>query len=163
VEVLPPAVIPPKKKGQHGGPRPNSGRPRENQFRDAGIIRRLMRDGEATPAEVMITNMRYYWLRAEKLTDKLGELADLLTAEKIKSKDPEVLEMLKLMDKISTLRDQAQACAVDAAPYCHPKLAALQIKTEDSGDSSKPMVNITPQLSPREAVEAYAELLKRPI
>ena len=52
--------------------------------------------------------------------------------------------------------DQAAAVAKDAAPYCHPRLAAVEVSGEDGG----PVQSISMNMTPKEAAAAYAATLK---
>lgn len=179
-EVLPPlpAQVPAKKDGR-GGRRSNQrGRPKNdtNQFRDAAIVRKLLRDGDATPIEVQIHNMRFYWRRALALSERLDQaeeiFAELTPAKmmefasdptKLKAMEGRIADLHRLMDKVQKYRDKAQECANDAAPYCHPRLASLTVKDGD-GDSLKPsaLLDVTPgaKLTPKEAIDEYAQYLR---
>lgn len=76
-----------------------------------------------TPLEVMLTNMRFYVAEIEKL------LASFHNGKTSPAELPRILKTLV------EFRDKAQACAVDAAPYVHPKLASHTI----SGDPNAPL------------------------
>ena len=52
--------------------------------------------------------------------------------------------------------DQAAAVAKDAAPYCHPRLAAVEVSGEDGG----PVQSISMNMTPKEAAAVYAATLK---
>ncbi len=52
--------------------------------------------------------------------------------------------------------DQAAAVAKDAAPYCHPRLAAVEVSGEDGG----PVQSISMNMTAKEAAAAYAATLK---
>lgn len=106
----------------------------------------------------MLGNMRYYHDRAESVELNLELVAQSITPEKLKSGDAKVLELLRLVKEVGDFRMQAQTCAVDAAPYVHPRLAALAVKIS-SGDSKKPSLELTKQLTPQLAAEAYAQML----
>ena len=85
---------------------------------DSGILptgklaEKLANGGRIQPLEVMYDNMRFY-----------EQLAAELEAFALREK-PQTKELLGLMQIVVHLRKRAQACAVDAMPYVHPKLKA---------------------------------------
>lgn len=88
------------------------------------VLLMAMKEG-VTPLEVMLANMRYYWQRAGKATEQL---------EACEHTEENIAEVQALSDEVKTLRNVAQACAVEAAPYCHSKLASLTLKPRESED-----------------------------
>ena len=52
--------------------------------------------------------------------------------------------------------DQAAAVAKDAAPYCHPRLAAVEVSGEDGG----PVQSISMNMTAKEAAAIYAATLR---
>lgn len=111
-----------------------------------------------TPIVVMLDNMKYYHDRATDFDKKLEEVAQTMTVEQIRAGGDDVVEIFRLINKIGEFRLKAQECAVDAAVYAHPRLAALAVKVS-SGDSKKPMLELTKQITPQLAAEAYARML----
>ena len=145
-----------------GGARPGSGRkPGLASEKKYGTVLEVMAsehmDG-LTPIEVMLHNMKYYHDRAADLDAKLEEVATLMTPQALAAGGAEVLNVLHLIKDIGEFRMKAQECAVDAAIYVHPRLAALAIKVS-SGDSKKPLPEITKAMAPQLAADAYAQLL----
>ena len=104
---------------------------RRGRRADSGILptgklaEKLANDGQIQPLEVMYDNMRWY----EQLAAKLEAFA-------LREK-PQTKELLRLMQTVMHLRERAQACAVDAMPYVHPKLKANPI---DSDASERPFI-----------------------
>ena len=76
-----------------------------------------------TPLDVMITNMMWWHKKAEKLGKQIEKMvADM--------NDPE--ERAEALDTIKSFihcREHSQKCAVDAAPYVHPRLQAIAVQT----------------------------------
>lgn len=141
-----------------GGARPGSGRKPGSQTKKTQIIAEQARDAGVTPIDVMLGNMRYYHDRAEDFDKKLEQIAEVMTPQQIAAGGEQVMNVLRLVAKIGEFRMKAQECAVDAAPYVHPRLAALAIKVE-SGNSKRPSTEITKAMSPQLAAEAYQALL----
>jgi hypothetical protein len=56
-------------------------------------------------------------------------------------------------------RDKAQACAVEAAPYMHPRLAAIQVANDLEPAKS---LAITDEADLKQVAEEYRALLARP-
>lgn len=77
------------------------------------------------PLEVMLDNMRFYHQRADVL-----QTAVLAKVAKVSLKSKEALELLEEFKELGENRMKAQSCAVDAAPYVHPRLSATQVTGE---------------------------------
>jgi hypothetical protein len=98
------------------------GRPADSRILPTGeLAEKLANDGKTQPLEVMYDNMRFYAQQAAKLQ-----------ACALREK-PQTKELLRLMHTVMRLRERAQACAVDAMPYVHPKLKANPINS-DAGE-----------------------------
>jgi hypothetical protein len=69
----------------------------------------------AQPLEVMLRNMRFADRKAIELQAEIEERG---------SAEPEELK------EMMALQATAQACAREAAPYCHPRLAAVEQRGE---------------------------------
>jgi hypothetical protein len=76
-----------------------------------------------TPLEVMLNNMRFYVAEADKMLAKI-----------IAGKEP-TIELVEALKGLTSFRNRAEECAVDAAPYVHAKLATHTI----SGDPDNPL------------------------
>ena len=72
-----------------------------------------------TPLDVMIGNMTFWDRQAEVFTERLQELVD--DGNKQGRKD----HMPIILAELLTARDNAQRCAVEAAPYVHAKLQPI--------------------------------------
>jgi len=147
-----------KKTNGHGGARPNAGRKPGGLGEKARLYAAQAAEDGVRPIDVMLGNMRYYHERAEDFDKKLEAVATSMTPEQIAAGGEEVLNVLKLVAKIGEFRMKAQTCAVDAAPYVHPRLTAIAVKV-DNGDSKKPLISISEQKTPQMAAEAYAQML----
>lgn len=102
------------------------GRPHSRLTRATATIReRWVIEGNRTPLEVMLRNMQYYDTQASELMAKTGAWTN-------KPKDDaERKARLSLLKSLSGARINAQACAVDAAPYMHQKIATLTLGNGD--------------------------------
>ena len=93
------------------------------------IVDRLVESG-VTPLEVMIANMRFAFKEAKLLVDavvrKVNEDSPLSEEQK--------LVMVDDMREMMRWREIAQACARDAGPYIHPRLASVEVKPESLTD-----------------------------
>lgn len=72
-----------------------------------------------TPLEVMLDNMRFYHSQAGDLLSKI--------LEGINKKKPPA-ELVEMLNNLGSFRKMAGEAAVDAAPYCHPRLANIQVE-----------------------------------
>ena len=152
------ALTPPDEPKKVGGRRPGAGR---KPLRKTTVYRQVqaaLENGEVNPVLVMLANMRFYHRRAEAFTEKLELLAESMTAMDIASGAANVIEVLKLINKVGDFRMKAQSCAVDAAPYCHPRLASIEFKQQPDSEEFK---TIDGALTVKEAGDIYRNLLKR--
>lgn len=115
----------------HGGKRDGAGRRKGSaHVKTRKVADRLASDDGATPLDVMVGAMRIMWAKAEALKDKPEREAERL--------DYAV---------------QASELASKAAPYIHPRLAAV----EHLGNEAKPLqVNITDREAARRLFFAVA-------
>ena len=74
------------------------------------------------PLEVMLDNMRFYHEKADVLQ---VAILDKVTAKGV-LKGEDAMKMLNEFRELGEFRMKAQSCAVDAAPYVHPRLSATQ-------------------------------------
>jgi hypothetical protein len=146
------------KTNGHGGARPNAGRKPGGLGEKARAYAAEAAEEGVRPIDVMLGNMRYYHERAVDFDKKLEAIAETMTAEQIVKGGEEVMNVLKLVAKIGEFRMKAQQCAVDAAPYVHPRLTAIAVKV-DNGDSQKPLLTLTEQKTAQQAADAYASML----
>lgn len=134
-----------------GGARANSGQKTGTEQRITKYLRKhtesLLAEG-ASPLEVMLDNMRYWHSKAGKL------MAEILAGVGTKPS----LELIAALKDLGDFRAAAQSCAEGAAQFCHPKLAAIAFK----GDLSMTLTKVTKNMTPEEAAQAYASMLKAP-
>ena len=88
------------------------------------IAAKALADG-VTPAEVMLDNMRFFHEKADVLQTAV---VTKLQSKKLNSE--EAMELLTEFKELGENRMRAQSCAVDAAPYFHPRLSATQLSGE---------------------------------
>ena len=108
-------------------------------------------DANESPLDVMVDNMLFWFRQSHNLQEKLEQLSkvDELTPD-------ERIGAMKLVQHFLDARNNAQKCAVDAAPYVHPKLQSIAL----TGAGGKgPIQLITTNMTPQQAAEAYANTL----
>jgi hypothetical protein len=97
---------------------------------------RLVVEGKS-PLHVMIRNMLFWDENATNIGEMIkAKLANI-------GEETDVRELTELLKKFMQAQAEAQKCAVDAAPYCHPRLANVAIKNDHSKNSSAPAVSMT--------------------
>lgn len=128
------AHVPSGKKGQ-GGARPGAGRPKGSKNDLTLKIAREAAVEGISPLQMMIKSMREFDARAD-------ELATLILAA-VEARELEAAE--KLMGRWFACRREAGEMASKAAPFVHPRLAALV--TRDGDDvpliEQAPVFNVT--------------------
>jgi hypothetical protein len=88
------------------------------------------------PIEVMLANMRHAY---DQAVGAERALAALPTAKRPRGRQAATKKKIAELHKIAGYgRATAQACATDAAPYCHPRLAAIT----HGGDADNPMQHV---------------------
>jgi hypothetical protein len=95
-----------------------------------------------TPVDVMFDNMLYWHQRVRDLEPEFMEAmaASNEIMRRLKDEQSEdYSEALRLMRETNALagkflhaRERSQSCAVDAAPYCHPRLQAIAIQSKNT-------------------------------
>lgn len=141
-----------------GGAREGAGRKKSALTVKTQEIAKAVADEGVSPLEVMIGNMRFWSERAEHFTERLMRVAEQLKPSDVIEGSDCVREVLKLVEKVTLFRDRAQSCAEGAAPYIHPRLAAIAF----SGDAKDELTQkITAQMAPKDAAAAYQAILGR--
>jgi hypothetical protein len=134
-----------------GGARPGGGRRKGSVNRRTKMLRALAAEAlesGVTPLEVMLENMRFFHAEAEQLLARITSGLD---------RGEPSGDLLQLLAKLRHFRLEAQRCAVDAAPYLHPRLSAVAV----AGDGERaPIRTITDDMTVEEAAAAYAETLR---
>lgn len=118
-----------------GGKRVGAGRkPGSLAKRTRQIAEEAAATGKA-PLEVMLGNMRHFDNLAQSAEAAIAELSQ----DKVAAMPPEeqFKYLLAEVKKAAGLREQAQACARDAAPYMHAKLPTAV--THSGPDGSSPI------------------------
>ena len=127
--------------GRKGGRKPGSPNVR-TRFRAL----QACREANLWPLQILRESMAYWHSRANQLETELERLE--LTKDNRAVAQTEAL----LYEAI----ERAQRCAVDAAPYCHPRLSAVRTKVES--DVRVERIRRGDELV--EAQRKYAEYLK---
>jgi len=136
-----------------GGPGRGGGRKKGGQNKRTIALREVadkaLQTGQS-PLDVMMDNL-LFWHRAAK---SLGEQLEQLMLEGISEEDRE--KVMKLLKNFLAARENSQRCAVEAAPYVHPKLSSIAFK----GDLNGVITHITADMTPAEAQAAYEATLR---
>jgi hypothetical protein len=145
------------KRAKNGGPRPNSGRKEGSTTLLTRKTAQEICDSGESPLHLMHENMLFWWKAATSLGERLNEIILGAEDDPETALDPEArAEAVKVLANFLAARDRAQACAVDAAPYCHPRLQAIQLKGKIEGEVRAILGPMTPQ----QAAEAYQEMIR---
>lgn len=110
--------------GKNGGARPGAGRKAGTRITKTQELIARATEGGATPMEVLVKSMRFYHGLAEDAVVQLQE------SQNAKQK-------AKIFKVVNHLKSLAKDYAVCAAPYIHPKLAAIDAKIEISGHEDR--------------------------
>jgi hypothetical protein len=120
-------------------------------------------DSGRSPLDVMMDNMWFWFDRSREMETMLKEQFEELRANQGVLSAEELAEDRKrafgLLATFLAARENAQKCAVDAAPYVHPRLQSIAFKPAppkppaDGGPAAE-------DLSIQEAAEMYANLLR---
>jgi hypothetical protein len=130
-----------------GGKRPRSGRPKGSPNRASGERQAAVAATGCTPLDVMLDNMR--WADQE---------ADRLLAKGLSPGAPTGSEALETIRAVLQLKERACEWARDAAPYVHPRLAAVAHRyTNADGTPIAPKVTIVIEGADRSAPKALEE------
>ena len=147
-----------------GGKREGAGRPKGSIARRLTTIRdlsmKVIKDAKKLPLRVMLQNMERFDDEANALYAKLQDMVDNGAPPKSASRR-EHLEffdkVMELMSKMRECRLDAQKCAVDAAPFIHPRLSAVAHQvTQD--EIKKPAGDMTSE----QKAEYFNQLRLRP-
>lgn len=84
-----------------------------------------------TPLDVMLSNMRHFQKLAESAEKALAELSAAAIAEL--QPDDQFKRLMAEVKKTVGLRESAQGCARDAAPYMHSRLASVEHSGKEDG------------------------------
>lgn len=119
---------------RRGGARANAGRPPGTKT----VVKRLqsirqvtediVRDGKL-PLRLMIKNMCFY---DEKATYIEEQFHDAMADNVKRFSEKGFLRALELFTQLGDMRMKGQKCAVDAAPFLHPRLSAIEMQVHHS-------------------------------
>lgn len=96
-------------------------------FLAKALARKYATDGGLTPLDVMIGNMRFWALQGDNYAHKIEGLIKASDTADDQTRD----EARRLMNKFLAARQNAQDCAVDAAPYMHPRYQSVRVEGEE--------------------------------
>lgn len=93
---------------------------------------------DETPLDVMIDNMLFWRAKAHELTAEMQKKIELISKLDI-SDSNERKEFITMMGEFNKLaahmiaaRENSQKCAVEAAPYVHPRFASISVKQQST-------------------------------
>ena len=134
---------------------PKTRGPSRGPARRRGInITELIEEGEA-PLQVMIDNMLFW----HKASITIGEqLSTMLQTAQASGEQLDLRTAMKMTSQLLAARENSQKCAVDAAPYCHPKLNAIAFQGEMNHTGEVRQIDEVKD-TPAQAAEAWAELV----
>ena len=104
------------------------------------------------PLDVLMDNMIFWHKHALAMGEKLQAMVE---SGLMKSDSDEREKAMKLLGSLLEARDQSERCAVDAAPYVHPRLSSVAFK----GSMRHELKMVAGTMTPAEAAEAYASTL----
>lgn len=115
---------------------------------------------DLTPARVFAENMRFWYDAAANLTRKIEEFLEEISPEMV-TQNPHLLEEFnRTLKNMLFAREKAQQCAVDMAPYRHPRLALIDATAKFTDEHEPDVPRITKQMTAKEAAAAYEASLK---
>lgn len=116
-----------------GGKRDGSGRKSGSlTVRTQETAKRALAEGKS-PLDVMLENMRHFQQVAMDAEATLEGLTVQEITGQATSPDEQFKLLLAKAKQAAGLRQMANDCARDAAPYIHPKLSAVQHSGPDGG------------------------------
>ena len=131
-----------------GGKRVGAGRPAGAiTTRTREVAERATAEGK-TPLEIMVENMRHFQqvaLDAEATLDGLSASEFSSQVPENASPEEQFKFLLAQVKKTAGFRQLAQDAARDAAPYVHPKLAAIEHTGKDGGPVAVTFAWLPPQ------------------
>jgi hypothetical protein len=110
------------------GPKPGNAKggvaPQSTQL--ARIRAHEIASSEKAPLNIMLDNMMFWHKQSQSLA---VEIQETIATMKAGGADEQLVDKAdKLLKGFVEARQNAQSCAVDAAPYIHPKLQSVTIK-----------------------------------
>jgi hypothetical protein len=107
------------------------------------------------PLEVMLDNMRFWHDRTAEIERQLQSFATDTDDDDVRQ------EAMSLLRVYSYARVQSQTCAKDAAPYCHPRYVAVELKKEESREPETIEMEL---LAPNQGEDrSYRMINERPV
>lgn len=91
----------------------------------------IAKSGKA-PLDIMLDNMMFWHNQSQNIAE---QIQSGIQSMKDGNASPELIKETEgLLKTFIAARENAQKCAVDAAPYVHPKLQSVAIKANNSGE-----------------------------
>jgi hypothetical protein len=149
----------PKGISKRGGKRLGAGKPKGAlTYRNREAVQNWIAKGVKLPIDVMMENMLFWYSNAEAVTRNLNELSAKITASDLQRRNSKYKLLIDLLEKLNEYRDKAESCAVDAASYFHPRLAAIQHQAKTMHEV---LVKISSEMTPKEAAAVYQETMRQ--
>lgn len=149
--------------GRGGGRKPNNpnGVPAISKLRAAEVIK----TGNA-PLDIMLKNMHWWDQHADNLAENIqglmAEIQNSFGADSDSPVDPATLK--ELMEKAVQMtkgflaaRQNAQSCAVDAAPYVHARFQSVVLKKEGDMKTIKIRASLPPVSGADKEARSYRD------
>jgi hypothetical protein len=94
----------------------------------------IINRGGPSPKDILLANMWFHWNRVKWTEQKL---LDIGAGDVLMDRDAILDERAhQLVARHLEARQDATEAAKEAAPYCHPKLAAVKVKMVDADPSA---------------------------
>lgn len=94
--------------------------------------------------------MLFHHKNAQYLGERLSEMLEAPQGS------VDVKECFKVAGQLVSARENSQKCASEAAPYCHPKLAAIAVQHSDAPERTEVDID---NASPEQLENAWAQEL----
>lgn len=115
-------------KGQSGGARPGAGRPVASHNALGRVRAYEIGKSGKSPLDLMLDNMYFWHDHAKNVGQTLEVMLEEAKALPPEERNESLEKMKPLLQSFLAARENSQKCAVDAAPYVHPRLASIQFK-----------------------------------
>ncbi len=100
----------------------------------------IIQTGNA-PLDIMLRNMWFWDEHAANLQEQITETMQSMARDG--ATDEQLEKAKKLLGGFLSAREKAQSCAVDAAPYVHPRLQSIQVKRD-----GKKVIEVNASIAP---------------
>lgn len=117
-------------------------------------------DSGRAPLDVMVDNMHFWFDQSRLLGTQLQALTQAVdkNGHQIAMDEDDRREFMQLAKVFLAARENAQKCAVDAAPYVHPRLQSIALSGKLRLDAAAKQ--ITDKMTTQEAMEQYQATMR---